>query len=74
MVRITVAGPFLNTGIDYVSPFETQSANTADKTTTKCYVTLFICVATMAIYLEMVPNLTDESFIAAPKRFIARRG
>jgi hypothetical protein len=69
-----VAGPFLNTGIDYVGPFEIQSANTTDKTTTKCYVALFICVATKAIHLEMVPNLAYESFIAALKLFIARRG
>jgi hypothetical protein len=57
-----------------MNPFEIQSASTTDKTTTKCYVALLICVATKAIHLEMVPNLTYESFIAALKRFMARRG
>ena len=74
LIRVAVAGPFLNIGVDYVSPFEIQSASTTGKTITECYVALFICVATKTIHLEMVPNLTYESFIAALKRFIARRG
>jgi hypothetical protein len=74
LARITVARPFINAGIDYVGPFEIKSGNTRSKTTTKCYVALFICMATKAIHLELVSNLTSEAFIAALKRFIARRG
>jgi hypothetical protein len=74
LASVTVACPFLNAGIDYVGPFEIKSGNTRSKTSTKCYITLFICVATKAIHLELVSNLTSESFIAALKRFIARRG
>ena len=74
LARVTVARPFINAGIDYVGPFEIKSGNTRSKTTTKCYVALFICMATKAIHLELVSNLTSEAFIAALKRFIARRG
>jgi hypothetical protein len=74
LARVTVARPFLNSGIDYVGPFEIKSGNTRSKTTTKCYIALFICMATKAIHLELVSNLTSEAFIAALKRFIARRG
>jgi len=74
LARVTVSCPFENAGIDYVGPFEIKSGSTTSKTTTKCYVALFICMATKAIHLELVSNLTSEAFIAAMKRFIARRG
>jgi hypothetical protein len=74
LARVTMARPFVNAGIDYVGPFEIKSGNTRNKTTTKCYVALFICMATKAIHLELVSNLTYEAFIAALKRFIAGRG
>ena len=75
LARVTVARPFVNAGIDYVGPFEIKSGNTGSRTTTKCYVALFICMAaTKAIHLELVSNLTSDAFIAALKRFIARRG
>jgi len=74
LARVTVARPFVNVGIDYVGPFEIKSGNTRSKTTTKCYVALFICMATKAIHLELVSSLTSEAFISALKHFIARRG
>jgi hypothetical protein len=74
MARVTVAPPFLNAGIDYVGPFEIKSGNTRSKITTKCHVALFICMATKAVHLELVSNLTSEAFIAALKHVIARRG
>jgi hypothetical protein len=73
LARVTMARPFLNAGTDYVGPFEIKSGNTRSKTTTKCYVALFICLATRALHLELVSDLTFEAFIAALKRFIARR-
>ena len=69
-----VSRPLVNAGINYVGPFEIKSSNTRSKTTTKSYVALFICMTTKAIHLELVSNLTSETFIAALKRFIARRG
>ena len=70
----SVACSFLNAGIGYVGPFEIKGGNTRSKTTTKCYIALSICMATKAIvHLELVSNRTSEAFIAALKRFIARR-
>ena len=70
---VTVTHPFLNAGVDYVGPFEIKSDNSRSKTTTNCYVALFNCMATKAVHLELVSNLTAEAIIAALKRFIARR-
>jgi len=61
-----VARPFINAGIDYVGPFEIKSGNTRSKTTTKCYVALFICMATKVIHLELVSPARNAS--AASRR------
>jgi len=74
LTRVTVACPFLNAETDYVGPFEIKSGNTRSKTTTKCYVALFICMATKAMHLELVFNLTSEACIAALKNFILEDG
>ena len=54
--------------------FEIKGGNTRSKTITKCYISLYICMATKTIHLELVSDLTSEAFIAALKGFIARRG
>jgi hypothetical protein len=74
LARVTVACPFLNSVIGCVGKFEIKGGNTRSKTTTKCYVALFICMATKAIHLELVSNLTSKAFIAAMKRFIVEEG
>ncbi|KYN15966.1 hypothetical protein ALC57_11794 [Trachymyrmex cornetzi] len=42
--------------------------------TSKCYICLFICLSTKAIHLEIVSDLSTDSFLAAIRRFIACRG
>lgn len=40
----------------------------------KAYKAIFVCMATKAIHLELVGELTSNSFIGAFRRFVARRG
>ncbi|XP_035215739.1 uncharacterized protein LOC118189268 [Stegodyphus dumicola] len=40
----------------------------------KIYVCVFVCFSAKAVHLEQVGDMTTDSFIAALKRFIARRG
>ena len=39
----------------------------------KAYIVLFACSLTRALYLELLPNLTTDEFLASLKRLIARR-
>ncbi len=47
---------------------------TRNRTLVKVYVRVFVCMATKAVHLEMVTDLTSEAFLAALRRFIGRRG
>lgn len=40
----------------------------------KSYIALFVCFAVKAIHVELVSDLTTETFLACFKRFISRRG
>jgi len=42
--------------------------------TVKAYICVFVSLAVKAVHLEAVSDLTSEAFIAALRRFIARRG
>ena len=44
------------------------------KSMKKVYITLFTCAVTRVIHLELVPDLSAETFKQALKKFIARRG
>ncbi|XP_065095607.1 uncharacterized protein LOC135717444 [Ochlerotatus camptorhynchus] len=71
--RITPSPVFANTGVDYAGPVILKEAGR--KTVQyKAYIAVFICLATKAIHLELVSNLTTDNFVAALQRFISRRG
>ncbi|XP_076660965.1 uncharacterized protein LOC143364560 [Halictus rubicundus] len=72
--RVTEARPFTNTGVDYCGPFYIKERRHRNRNRIKVYVAVFVCLAVKAIHLELVSDLTTEAFIAALRRFIARRG
>jgi hypothetical protein len=51
-----------------------RSGTPRSRKTIKSYISVFVCLATRAIHLEVVTALTTDAFIAALKSFIARRG
>ena len=65
---------FVNVGVDFAGPMKMKTSKIRNAKLIKVYVALFVCFATKAIHLELVTELTTDAFIAAPKRFIARRG
>ncbi|XP_055307194.1 uncharacterized protein LOC129571417, partial [Sitodiplosis mosellana] len=40
----------------------------------KAYISIFVCMATKALHIELVSDLTADAFIAAVRRLVARRG
>lgn len=72
--RVSPSYPFKVTGVDYCGPFIIKEKKFRNRNTIKVYVSVFVCFATKACHLEVVHDLTSESFIAALERFFARRG
>jgi hypothetical protein len=72
--RVQTARTSLTTGIDYAGPVSMQLGPPRSKTVTKGYIAIFIYFVTTAVHIEVLTTLTPEAFIAALRRFIARRG
>ena len=71
--RVADDWAFLRIGVDFAGPLYVNNIY-RKKEMNKCYIALFTCVSSRAIHLELVPNLTAESFIRAFKRSIGRHG
>lgn len=72
--RVTPAPPFSRCGVDYAGPIMTRRNKGRGNVTEKSYLAIFICLVTKAIHIEVVTDLSTDAFLAAMKRFIARRG
>ncbi|XP_015122234.1 uncharacterized protein LOC107044737 [Diachasma alloeum] len=72
--RVTEAKPFSNVGVDYCGPFYVKEKKHRNRNRVKVWVAVFVCFVVKAVHLEVVTDLTTEGFIAALKRFVARRG
>lgn len=66
--RINETQAFEITVFDFVGPVYVKPENK------KAYIALFTCAVTRAVHIELVSDLTTDSFLLAFKRFIARRG
>ncbi|GFV03141.1 integrase catalytic domain-containing protein [Trichonephila clavipes] len=62
------------TGIDYCGPFFIRYKHQRKGTYQRIYVAIFVCLASKAVHLEIVLDLTTDAFLATLKRFVARRG
>ncbi|KRX12791.1 hypothetical protein T07_7237 [Trichinella nelsoni] len=68
--RLVKTHAFDNVGIDFAGPLYAKER----RTISKIYICLFTCMATRAIHLEPTSDMTAQSFLAAFRRFISRRG
>lgn len=72
-VRITPARPFLHSGVDFAAPYQVLFSRRRGAKSTTPYIVIFVCMATKAIHIELVGDLTFESCIGAFRRFVARQ-
>ena len=62
--------PFTHCGVDMFGPFYIKQR----QNTLKLYGVLFTCLVSRAVHIETTKTMDTDSFILAPRRFIARRG
>ena len=72
--RIQSTRPFQNVGADYAGPFFVKEKKLRNRGKVKVWVSIFVCLATKATHMELVSELTTAAFLAALRRFFARRG
>ncbi|XP_018318380.1 uncharacterized protein [Mycetomoellerius zeteki] len=74
IARVSEAIPFSNTGVDFCGPFYIKERKFRNRTRIKVYVCIFVCMSIKAVHLEVVTDLSSDGFLAALRRFAARRG
>ncbi|GFW16987.1 hypothetical protein TNCV_2761151 [Trichonephila clavipes] len=70
---VTLERHFISCGIDYAGPVLNKCNKGRRTKSKKGYIDLFVCLATKAVHIEAVGDLTTDFFIAALRRFRARR-
>ncbi|KAF6200364.1 hypothetical protein GE061_006667 [Apolygus lucorum] len=61
-------------GVDYCGPILVRHSQRKGVKPNKAYIAIFVCFTTEAIRVELVTDLSTQSFLSAFQRFIARRG
>jgi hypothetical protein len=72
--RLQSGSAFLEVNVDYAGPILMANRRGRGCRLIKAYICIFVCCKTKAIHIELVGDLSTANFIAALKRFIARRG
>nr|CAI5862640.1 unnamed protein product [Callosobruchus analis] len=73
--RISQLKCFSHATLDYAGPIKILPGRWYRGTKElKAYICIFCCTSTRAIHIEVASDLTSDCFIAAFRRFVARRG
>jgi len=71
--RLVGTKPFPHVGVDFTGPIFVKTALLRRNQTTKGYLCIFVCMATRAVHLELVGDLSTALFLAALDRFVSCR-
>lgn len=69
-----VTKAFTHVGCDYAGPLPYVPARRRGVHSAKAYLCIFTCLTTRAVHVEVATDLSTPSFLAALKKFLARRG
>ncbi|GFU87483.1 uncharacterized protein TNCV_2446171 [Trichonephila clavipes] len=72
--RLITDYPFNCPGVDFSGPFFIKNKGQRKGNLFKVYICIKVCFVFKAVHIELVSDLTSQAFIAALKRFMARRG
>ncbi|XP_058803296.1 uncharacterized protein LOC131671111 [Phymastichus coffea] len=72
--RVCESFAFSHTGVDFFGPFNIKEKAHRNRSFIKTYGCVFICLASKAVHVELAIDLSTEGFLAAFRRFIARKG
>lgn len=72
--RVEPSRAFSKVGVDFAGPFHVKVSLRRNAPTNKAYACIWVCLATKAIHVELVGDLTTQSFLNALQRFCDRRG
>ncbi|XP_015524538.1 uncharacterized protein LOC107227804 [Neodiprion lecontei] len=72
--RVNGTAAFLRVDVNYFGPVLVKEKKFRNQKFVKSYGCVFVCIATKAVHLEIVSNLSTDAFLAASRRFIGRRG
>ena len=73
--RVTEHPPFTYTGVDFAGPLIVRPDHPVNASCDqKVWICLYTCCVTRAVHIDIVPNLSSQSFLRSFKRFTSRRG
>lgn len=58
--KVTPTKPFACSSVDYGGPLYVKSGQLCNAKIVKAYITIFVCLATKAVHIELVSDLTTE--------------
>ena len=70
--RLNLSRPFARCAVDFCGSVNTY-LRIGGKVPYKTYIVIFVCLATKAVHIEVVSDLSTDTFIAALKTLILRR-
>ena len=69
--RLSPGLAFQSVGVDFQCPVLVKKGPSRKPTFNKAYICIFVCLSVKATHLELVSDLTTETFLAALRRFVS---